>query len=132
MKSGLDATPTATSRDSQDRRPDTQIDKDRSERERQRPAIRVDPIHNLLLIPTNAAVAATEARQVSSSIAAQRQREAEGDHRGSGQDRQPVRGLRSDRLLIAQQEHLELWKIPESGESMVEPLRIPAPLAGVG
>jgi DNA-binding beta-propeller fold protein YncE len=112
--------------------PDTQIDNG-SQREGggNVPAIRVDPIHNLLLIATNGRTGGNG----SGGKVLVFDRSASGNVKPKAIIVGPVRTGNQfevygpNRLLIAHsRNNLELWKIPESGESTAQPLRIPAPL----
>jgi hypothetical protein len=95
------------------------------------PAMRVDPIHNLLLIPT----LGQRGSNGSGGRVLIFDRNASGNVKPKAIITGPVRTGNQfevygpNRLLIAHnRDALELWRIPESGESSDPPLRIPAPL----
>ena len=121
------------------------------------PAMRVDPIHNLLLVPVSGAGGGRGQAGARGQSDSQRQASATGDNEGGGNgsggrvlifDRNasgnakpkaviigPVRTGNQfevygpNRVMITHsRDTLEIWKIPESGESSEPPLRIPAPL----
>jgi len=107
------------------------------------PAIRIDPIHNLLIVPI--AGQGDDARPINFN-------EGDGEWgrggqvlifdrtaRGNTKPRAVIRGpvrlgnqfevYAPNRLMLTHsRDTLELWKIPDSGESSEPPLRIPAPL----
>jgi hypothetical protein len=112
--------------------PDTQIDNG-SQREGggNVPAIRVDPIHNLLLIATNG----RSGGNGSGGKILVFDRNASGNVKPKAIIEGPVRTGNQfevygpNRLLISHtRDTLELWRIPESGVSTDRPRRIPAPL----
>ena len=112
--------------------PDTQLDNG-SQREGggNVPAMRVDPIHNLLLIPTNGRGGGNG----SGGKVLVFDRNASGNVKPKAIIVGPVRTgnqfeiYAPKQLLIAHtRDTLELWKIPDSGEGTEPPLRIPAPL----
>jgi hypothetical protein len=95
------------------------------------PAMRVDPIHNLLLIPT----LGQRGSNGSGGRVLIFDRNASGNVKPKAIIVGPVRTgnqfevYAPNRLLIAHTRGaLELWRIPESGESTDTPVRIPAPL----
>jgi DNA-binding beta-propeller fold protein YncE len=95
------------------------------------PAMRVDPIHNLLLIPT----LGQRGSNGSGGRVLIFDRNASGNVRPKATITGPVRTGNQfevygpNRLLIAHnRDALELWRIPESGESSEPPVRIPARL----
>ena len=95
------------------------------------PAMRVDPIHNLLLIPT----LGQRGSNGSGGRVLIFDRNASGNVKPKAIITGPVRTGNQfevygpNRLLIAHnRDALELWRIPESGESTEPPLRIPARL----
>ena len=95
------------------------------------PAIRVDPIHNLLLIATNGRTGGNG----SGGRILVFDRGASGNVKPKAIIAGPVRTgnqfevYAPNRLLISHANgHLEIRRIPETGESNEPPLRIPAPL----
>jgi len=95
------------------------------------PAMRVDPIHNLLLIPTNG----RNGGNGSGGRVLVFDRNASGNAKPKAIIVGPVRSGNQfevygpNRVMITHSNNtLEIWRIPESGESMDRPRRIPAPL----
>jgi hypothetical protein len=91
------------------------------------PCIRVDPIHNLLLVPT------TGSRGGGRILVFDRT--ASGNTPPRASIKGPVRhGNQFEvyapkrRLITHTNNHIEIWNIPLSGESTEQPIRIPAPL----
>jgi hypothetical protein len=92
------------------------------------PCIRIDPIHNLLLVPT-------VGRGPGGGRILIFDRTASGNTPPKAIIQGPVRmGNQFDiyapklRLITHTNNHIEIWKIPESGVSTEQPLRIAAPL----
>jgi len=95
------------------------------------PAMRVDPGHNLLLIMTNGRGGGNG----SGGRVLVFDRNARGNVKPKAIIAGPVRAGNQfevygpNRLLIAHSgKTLDIWKVPESGESTEQPLRIPTPL----
>jgi hypothetical protein len=112
--------------------PDTQLDNG-TQREGggNVPAIRIDSVHNLLLIPTNGRGGGNGG----GGRVLVFDRNASGNVKPKAIVVGPVRlgnqfeVYGPNRLMITHsQGTLELWRIPESGESTEPPVRIPAPL----
>jgi hypothetical protein len=91
------------------------------------PCIRVDPIHNLLLVPITG-------RRGGGQILVF-DRTASGNTKPRARIKGPV-GMGNQfevyapkmRLVTHTRNHIEIWKIPMEGESTEPPMRIPAPL----
>jgi len=91
------------------------------------PCIRIDPIHNLLLVPVSG-------RQGGGKVLVF-DRTASGNTAPKAVIKGPV-GMGNQfevyapkmRLVTHTRNNIEIWKIPESGESTEPPMRIPAPL----